>query len=472
LFEEERERLESLLEELKAKKDIDSEVIEIITTWIEMLTRFPKAVYELDLQNPAFHDFMADKAEMFYEQFEQNFNNILGREITIEKNITYIYHFNSISFILGSHTLIYPFMLVQAINYSNFIQSLYYQLKNTETNFINFFNIFFELSKSGKARLAQRDYDFLKEATHLELPTKKEHFPTIRKFIKRKRYQRLKNLSVIAFYCTVNFPTLGLIPYIHLANHDIQIPNRLQSYVEQSLLGSMILRLFLVPIEYEKKWVDDLSRLGITRKLDEWYISYNLDTVYFSQQGSQEWKFDLSDLESCSETESDSIWHKYHLIIPTEKIKRKIMPRNVFFLEMVHRYQNVYPEELASMSSLNIQPRTAWNYFYRAIDEKAILFYLNIGQIGLDRVYQVIIENNTINYNLVNYLKILSKVRVMKSKDLYRFLIFLPAKSIESFEKFINRAEKQGDFEILLRGDMTFEKRTYRSVDLTQILSR
>ncbi|MHA2298089.1 MAG: hypothetical protein ACXAEU_05120 [Candidatus Hodarchaeales archaeon] len=145
--------------------------------------------------------------------FNLNFKHVT---VTIEKNVYYIYDYSSISLVQGSITLLYPFMLPGAANYRNFIPSLCRRLRKLDPpiSLEAFFETFYELYIRGKPNLVKRDMEFLKKVSGLAIDSWDSYRKIVSKFAKTKRYYRLKHLRVLGLYFTVNFPALGLIPYM------------------------------------------------------------------------------------------------------------------------------------------------------------------------------------------------------------------------------------------------------------------
>ncbi|MFW9994470.1 MAG: hypothetical protein ACFFD4_20670 [Candidatus Odinarchaeota archaeon] len=448
MFEEEIDQLESLLKVLKSKKNTDDEVLTIVETWIEMLTRFPEAVAEIDLGT--LHEFMAEKSEQFYEQFKCDNGFNIGEEIVIEQNATYIYHWASISLIKGPITQLYPFMLVRASNYSGFIEAFCNRLKSVRESFKSFFNIFIALNQSGKPKLSEYDIKLIKEGISLEFQSRKQYNEVTRKFLRKKNLQRLVNLKVVAFFHAVNFSPLGLVPYIHLANDQALLPENFKPFVEKQFGRPRMYRLFLLPIEKEKEWADSLNQLGKGGKLEEWSYHYSLDLLKFKNDGSWEWELDFPILGTNHQTSQ-----KFDLLAKCERPKR-LTPGLVSFLDAVHRYESATPEEIAAITGLSSS--TAWTYFYIGFDSKIILPYWHIGRIGLDSYYQILFKNDLVNQKLEKFLEGFPKVMIMKSENICLFTLYLPVTAIEKLENFLKTGEEEKSFSILAKGSLLIDQ--------------
>ena len=122
------------------RSSMDEEVIEIIETFIDLLNSFPVAVRKFDLEE--LHEYMAEKAEDFYTEFKGRAKHG-ENEVRLEKDVVYIYSYSSIVLVLGTHLLLYPFMLVTGANYHDLIPLLCRELKKTQYLTLTiFFNIY------------------------------------------------------------------------------------------------------------------------------------------------------------------------------------------------------------------------------------------------------------------------------------------------------------------------------------------
>jgi hypothetical protein len=469
LFEEEKKGLVKLLKEKQQK--MDDEVIDILETWLYMLKRYPEAVKDLDMEK--LREYMAEKAENFHEKYREKYLNEERNKVVIEKNVVYIYDFSSISFLLGSTPLLYPFMLLYAANYWNFISILCRKLQKIDVNdqimLEDFLRAFIDMiQRRSKPKLTKRDIEFLKELTSFGFDSRKEFTRIYRKYQTTKQYRRLDNLRVLCFYRGVNFSSLNLTPYMHLSDYRFKIPDGLKAFIEQKLGKSKIFRLFLVPAVYEKKWADELSRLGVTSKLESWEIRYNWDSLFRTARGFCKWKLEIfSDFASLPDRDTDATSVKYDLYYKIDG-EKKLTMGFVTFLETIHRMETTNPEALAAMTGFKIN--TIRKYLQDAIDRKIILPSWLITQLGLNSLYQVCIKNSKVNYRLIAFLETLPKVKVMKSEAFSRYLLFLPPVAVNKLNRSLKNSVESGNFEILSREKLFFDSTTIdKGVDLLRL---
>jgi hypothetical protein len=107
-----------------------------------------------------------------------------------------------------------------------------------------------------------------------------------------------------------------------------------------------------------------------------------------------------------------------------------------------------------------ISEHTVRKYRHRALQDDFVIPYWLVSQIGLDNYYQVCIQNTDCNQRLVSFFDTLPKVKVMKSKEFCRYLLFLPAEAIEKLKRNLKIGEKKGEFEIIWRRDLSIDSKT------------
>ncbi|MFW9994471.1 MAG: hypothetical protein ACFFD4_20675 [Candidatus Odinarchaeota archaeon] len=466
-FQDECRLLSDLVDELKSTKGTDVEVIEIIECWIELLANHPVAVSDMDLKKLS--EFMAAKAEEFYANFKER-NVIYDKNISVEKNTLYLFYFSSISLIISRYTLIYPFMLVSSANYTGFIPALCQHLRKSSFTLVSFLENFLNLGRKAKLKLSKRDIDLIKTATAIEFVSGKEYYNTTKTFLRKKRSRRLALLSVFARYYAVNFPSLGLIPYMNLSQLQTEVPSELEPYIEieyypaRRKRGFRIFRLFLLPEEGMEDKVNQLTELGMTGRVEEWYYLYNWESLRQTSRGTWRWKLDFDKLaHDIREPEA-----KYNLMVATKRI-RGVSTNFLTFLDVIHREDQLIPQELAASTGFNI--RTIYDYVNKVLDENVVLPYWTISRIGLDADYQIFAENTAKNQPFVELLRSLPVSIVMESKKFYRFVIHLPKSSIERFTSFLKAIEDKNVFNTVYRENITsLTDYTRLKVDLTGIL--
>jgi hypothetical protein len=457
-----------LLDEIKSHRDIVIEIVEIIECWIELLEKYPEAVNEMNLK--VLSEFMVEKAGLFYNNFEERSKKVITSDkVSVKKDAVYFYHFHSISLVLGRQTLLYPFMLVTGANYAGLIKNLCKKIEIT-MSFDEFINEFIEQRESGVPRLLKRDIEFIKETTSHQFTSRKEFYEFIRSRRNKKRIIRLGRLSVLGNYQAVNFPTLGLIPYMSLTESTGQVPDDLVPYINFENYPSKrernikVFRLFLVPVEKEEEWVEILSRMGRTGKLKEHYIVYNWKSLIRTRKGKWKWKLDFQDLK----TNPGTPHGKFNFISLAKRIER-ITPNFQKFISTIYDTDQANPQELAAITG--ISKRTAYDYFNKFVDEKIILPHWQVSRIGLDALYQVFFENKESNKSLAEFLESLPKTMVMRSKEFCRFLIFLPSAAIERFIHVLRIDEENDEFETIYRGKIVLTTDyTDKKADLNIIL--
>ncbi|MFW9996240.1 MAG: hypothetical protein ACFFD4_29635 [Candidatus Odinarchaeota archaeon] len=466
-FLRERQELASLLAD--KRQIMDREVIKIIETFIELLSRFQRAVKEFDLEK--MYEYLADKAENFYQKFKVD-STESENKVRIEKDEVYIFSYASVSLFLGTNILLYPFMLVAAANYRNFIPLLCRRLRRSDQDKITtkiFFEVFYELYSKGKPKLLKYDIDFLKKIIQNDFKSSNEYFSIAKRYKKKKRYRRLMFLRVLHVYAEINFPSLGLIPYINVAPQSNHIPEDLQPFIEIKNQSQVkyrnfpVFRLFLLPLGYETEWSRRLAEIGLTEKMEEWYNRYNWDMLRQTSKGTWKWELDLSDLDPATTAE----FNRFDLVFHVNKAEI-LSPRFISFIETVHRLQTMDSEDLSAKTGIAL--RTINRYIKNGLEEKIILPIWNISRIGLDGYYQIIFENKCVNESLIEFLEAFPRVKVMKSKKYSRYLIFLPQADVNRFDVLLKNSEKQGEFELLSRGEITLGTNSIeRGVNLNKL---
>jgi len=238
-FAEEIQELETFIS--NRKDDLVDEVLEILNTFVEMLSFHGAAVHEFSKTDfvTSLQDFMAEKAEYFYKRFKKEYNETrLLDEIFLEMDVCYIYDYSSILIgIKSSWAILYPHSLLIAANYWNFIPVLCKKLAKMSEKIplLDFIKIFVDLQSKSNLKLHKRDVELLKKIIKQPLNTRQE----INRFKKSisKRHVRLVKLGAWRAEFEINFPALGLVPYLHLATRETEIPKDAQKYInaEQEL---------------------------------------------------------------------------------------------------------------------------------------------------------------------------------------------------------------------------------------------
>ena len=136
-------------------------------------------------------------------------------------------------------------------------------------------------------------------------------------------------------------------------------------------------------------------------------------------------------------------------------------------MDTIHRSGTVVAEELALITGKST--RTIKKYLSTALDANVIIPSWLIERIGLNNLYQIIIENKTINHKLAKYLEILPKVYVMKSREMSRYLVYLPSVAMKKLEHHIVDVESKNGAEILWRGEIDADSSYTRRVDIKEI---
>ncbi|MFW9992868.1 MAG: hypothetical protein ACFFD4_12565 [Candidatus Odinarchaeota archaeon] len=109
----------------------------------------------------------------------------------------------------------------------------------------------------------------------------------------------------------------------------------------------------------------------------------------------------------------------------------------------------------------------------KALKERVILPFWQISRLGNDHVYQICFRNTVDNQQLANYLETFPKVKVMKSADFCRYLLFLPAIGIEKLSAMLIEGEKNGDFSVLWRRNIVVDDKTrLTGVNLNELLKK
>ncbi|MFW9995598.1 MAG: hypothetical protein ACFFD4_26405, partial [Candidatus Odinarchaeota archaeon] len=344
-FEEDKEVVKSFIEKNQYKLDVL--VLEVMNTLLEMLDCFPEAVQKYDLEK--LHDFMSEKAENLFTLFDTTGNQDL--ELQIIKEPAYMFRYVSVSIIHRSRTILYPLELVRIGNYNNFIPLLCNELERTITDRITLISLvdsIFELYRRCKVKLNKYNIKVIQKALNL-VSSKKQHelFRYFRGLGQNKHFNRLTGLGVLCIYQTINFPVLGLVPYMHLAHHKTIIPDELQAFIEIEnhpgiKQSYQVFRLFLLPKERETEWSKSLEELGITGKIDEWFTSYNWHSL--KQTTRFTWKWNLNGFTDLNPYPTE-FYHKFDLIRPIRIQKMTEIQAN--YLETVHQLESANSEDVA-----------------------------------------------------------------------------------------------------------------------------
>jgi hypothetical protein len=467
LFEREQNELRAFIDE--NKRVLSDEVAFILDTFLELISHFPEAVREFDLES--LHEYLSEKALEFYELLKKDDEREIDAEsVLVKKDEIYLFEFSSISLIKGSLTFLYPHMLLEAANYSNFVTLLCRKLQKTETSsitLVGFLDLFYEFSVRCRPKLLKWDIDLIREISRIDFSGKNFAKATL-KFESKKRLVRLRHLRVVGVYHYVNFLSLGFTPFIHLAHHQVEIPEELKPFIEienhpaRRQRGFQVFRLFLFPLGLEHELSSRLKESGMTGKLSEYYLQYNWDSLIQTKTGKWRWDLKFSDLKTRASPDSC----KYDHLFFTGK-RESITPGFVTYLDTVHRLESIKSEDLVIKTGFN--KRTLLKFNKKAIEEKFVLSFLRISRIGLGAYYQVCFENTDINQQLARFLESLPKVRVAKSKDFFRYILFLPLVAVKRLNHRLNTGEKQGEFEIISKESSFGPKSIQSGVNLKQV---
>ncbi|MFW9992869.1 MAG: hypothetical protein ACFFD4_12570 [Candidatus Odinarchaeota archaeon] len=276
------------------RKPMSDEVLTVFRTLDDLLQRYPKQVKDFDLNR--LREYMVKKAEKFYDYFRDKQSE---PGIHIEKKKNNLYSFASITLFYKSTPFLYPLMLVRLINYHGFIRLLCQRLgKITKQELVlnDFLDEYTVLSRQCRPKLVSRDIDMVKKLSKFDFSVR-YYYRKIMRLDADKRYKRLVYLGVLGIYHGINFPVLGLVPYLHLTSRNTGIPAFLNPHIELEYHPAkkgkdyQVFRLFLIPGKVEKEWVPLLRESGLVGKLDEWYIRYNWDNLRHTTEFT--WKWDL-----------------------------------------------------------------------------------------------------------------------------------------------------------------------------------
>ncbi|MHA2331471.1 MAG: hypothetical protein ACXAEU_05545 [Candidatus Hodarchaeales archaeon] len=470
LFEREQEELRRFLKE--ERNYLDDEVSTILETFLEMVSDFPEAVRDIDFSLEELREYMAEKAEEFYEKFKKTEDTKEGKEnVKIEKDSIYIYEYSSIFLVQGMINLLYPYMLVRAANYLNFVHLLCNGLRRLEhqIEFTDFLEIFDTLYTRCKPKLLKWDIDIIEGITKLDF-TKNDYFKIVKKYEKNPRFIRLKHLGIPGFFTAINFPAIGLIPYMHLAHHATEVPDDLKPFIEgechpgKRKHGYQVFRVFLLPLKLEKALIPLLRECGtIFGEIDEWYNRYNLDSLTRTGSGTWKWKIDSSSLANQARTD----YSKFHYLIKMLE-PEKITTKFVSYLEVIHSQGFARISDLSIITGISLH--TLKKFQKKAVNGKFVLPDVQISRLGLSSYYQVCFRNTRDNQQLVKLFEMLPRVRVMKSNEFYRYLLFLPAVVAKKINSWLIEKEEQGEFEIISRQPISYleAKSIYKGVNLSR----
>ncbi|MHA1168010.1 MAG: hypothetical protein ACTSP4_00935 [Candidatus Hodarchaeales archaeon] len=442
LFSEEKNVLYQFIAD---NKDIlTDETLEMMKVWLQLLEKYPEEVRDIDLVR--LHNYMAEKSEYFYEKFGNRTD-----EIKIEKDRVIIFDFQSISLIFGSIIILYPFIFLYASNCWKFVQIFIRKLRkqpvNNQIDLTDFISSFWEVFQGkSKVKLGNKDIALIKELSNLNLGTRNEYIRIFRRYQNTKRFQRLNYLYIVAIFHSINYQSLGLIPYMNITNHRFEFPRTLTPFIEQKLGKRDIFRLILIPSQYEKQWCSELQNIGMTSKLNSWDILYNWNSLSLSARGLCKWKidpFDISNLILPNNENSSSHSKLYYNSDPYDRITTGF----IRFVNAVHQIERVHPPTLSvytGMSEITIK-----GYTRDALDNKVILPVWLFSRMNLNTILQICLYNEDLNSNLIKYFELLPKVKIMKSEAFSRYLLFLPSLYATKLEKFLRNENKTGNIRII-----------------------
>ncbi|MFW9997447.1 MAG: hypothetical protein ACFFD4_35715 [Candidatus Odinarchaeota archaeon] len=447
LFKQEKSILEDFL--LANKNRLSNELAEIFDTFYDLLinsknAEFGTAVKEFDLEK--LRGFMSRKADKFLNSF--NRGNKKKDLVLIEKNAFYYTRYHSISFTRNSITRLYPFLLISAVNYHNFIPLLCRDLERIDSPLLHlehFFDTYLSLLKLCKPAFTEQDIKLLQELTALDF-TKIGHH-SFQKYDADKHYRRLNNLGVVSFSCSINYPALRFVPYMHYSTNLISVPEYLQPFIEieshpaKTKQEHVVFRLFLIPEAIERKLAPAIDLLGMADKLEEWFVSYSWNSLVHTKRSTWKWKLDFSDLE----VESGSNPNRFDRIFFTEQ-PRKLNYKFISYLETVHRLGPVNTDELVDY--IGFSEEAIRKYQQIALKDRIIIPYWLLSQIGSDSYYEVSFKNHENNQKLATFLENMPKVKAMKSKNFSRYIVYLPEPAVRKLDHLLQQKEKQGEIDL------------------------
>jgi len=442
------QELKSLLE--KTKSDI--EVVEIINSWLELLISYNEKVKSLDLKELA--PFLNRRSEKMLHLLKQC--NLEKKVLNYTIDSSYIFYYHSITIIIGTKTLLYPYMLVIASNYNNFIPKLSNDLKRKiggKITLVGFLTVFYALYSAGIPRLVKKDWQLLKRISKIQTTNRDDYIEKMRRvgYGHSRRFRRLRLLKVSQNSFVINFPAIGYIPYILISFQEHKLSQNMKKFVEIEYSdkkhgNTTTLRIMLIPSVYEEEWVEILSSIGEIDKIQEIYSTINWNTLYQTRKGSWKWRINLTEnnLDLSDELAINNLFVNMKRIngLTTQYIK---------FIDIVRRLGTVHSEELSTITGLSTV--TVKKYLKSAQNREIIIPEWHINRIGLNYYFQVVLRANKIDHQFIDILEKLPKLKVIKSKKLIRYLFFLPTKtSVNQISAFIKKFNTSGECEILYQG--------------------
>ncbi|MHA1166815.1 MAG: hypothetical protein ACTSP4_11325 [Candidatus Hodarchaeales archaeon] len=465
-FHSELEDIRKIL--MKEESRLSEEVKIILKTCYTMMQHYPAAVRNFDLAK--LHKFMAKNAQDFYNSFKpENIGIDGGNDVIIVNDVFYSYKYSSISFIFGTRVLLYPFMLL-SVNYINFTSHLYEKIKKeTEISLLTFLEIFYELYIKGKPKLTKRDITFFKKIMKVSFDNISEYSDFIRKYERTRRFNRLKYFRVLNLVHTINFPAIGLDPYIHLAPATIEIPDDIKNFIEVESQPAgkkknhRIFRIFLLPKSQSNTLSRRLERIGVTGGIVEWYRSYNWHFLTQTRKFKWKWRMKFDDLNSY-QFDANGRFDLFQNITSVRSISSGFLS----YLDAIHRTGTGNPNDLAVKTGLTVQ--SIYRFHKKALSQKIIIPEIVITKIGLPVFYQVCFKNIHKNRILIDYFNSFPKIKAIISKELCRYLLFLPPMYDIRLKKLLTNEEKHYDYEILSQYRINLGSKSIESgVDLTSL---
>jgi len=465
-FRKEFEELTSLME--NKKQNMSSEVEFMIETFIELLNLFPDAVkmFNLDI----LHEYLTVKAEEFYKLYKDRCND--QKFIKIIMDSVYSFSYASVSLVPSSNPerlLLFPYMLVSASNYQNFVSKLCKRFRKVEIiDLESFFNIYFSLYTHCKPKITKFDVKLIKKVISSSCETRKDYFRTVNRFKRGKRYKRLSRLGILVIFHEINFLSIGLKPYSSVLPKQTRVPEILKPYIEMEIpfvskeKDQRIFRFFLLPSSKESFLSNELRDLGLSSRIVERYYKISMDSLIQTSQRTWQWAIDFD-----SEQFQVNNRVKFDLLAEVQT-KSILSPRFYSYLEVVHKFQSVNADDLSIKTG--IHPRTIRRFTKISLDRNYIIPMWYINHIGLDGLYQIVIDNNSINEQFRKIINRIPKISVLKSEDFTRYLFFLPQSVITRLEKKLNTLEQEGRNEFLIKGRILLNNNTIeRGVNLKKV---
>ncbi|MHA2296628.1 MAG: hypothetical protein ACXAEU_18125 [Candidatus Hodarchaeales archaeon] len=447
VFEKDYWRLVELYEALESSKDpvISSAVLEILETWLDLLINFPEEVLALDLIS--LKEYMSDRSENFYKRYSDKEKTI---QVKILFDSKYMYKVSSVVLFKENLKLYYPYSLVIACNYPQAVSSFCSAFEKTDMTLVSLVNVIYTILKSGEPFLFDADIDLMTKLLALDIQGGIPVSELLDEHVRTGEYYRLSCLQVFQLYYVVNFPALGLVPYMNISTPYEQITEGYKRFIEHEFIAPEPFRVLLFPIEREEELLRDIDENN-TCKVIKWYNRYDLQ--YLERGITDYWTWSRG-LTTTSGPVSARVFKLVDFNVP----EVSFTPVHSTILDIVHRSMTIPPVEIANVTG--IKKRTVYNYFKRAIEMGVIIPYWSLTRTGLDEYFRVVLAEEPLEAEVKAYLERFPKTNTNLGNKFTSTVLYLPSGMVKKVEDYLKTSEQEEKCRILSIGTFTADSWT------------